>query len=187
MKLITLKFLSPFKIGEKENYVDSITLYRAFIKALTLLGYSFEEIRKGDVKFSSTFPVVSNRPYLKIPFRRVECNERTMDKELRKIEYIDVDILRSVEPPYLLQCQGERRYLVGNGVERLELENKYLTSHGGIIVEYKNRIDRLVNSADIYTSPSFMPKHDLGFFCYHVGQRIRQGLKALGETWYREG
>ncbi|WP_244988757.1 hypothetical protein [Saccharolobus shibatae] len=98
MKLIVIRFTSPFKIAERENYIDSITLYRAFIKALSLLGESFDEIKNSEVKFSSMFPIVNNKLYLKIPFKTIQCDSRDMEKELKKIEYIDVGILEEVEP-----------------------------------------------------------------------------------------
>ncbi|WP_016729968.1 type III-A CRISPR-associated RAMP protein Csm4 [Saccharolobus islandicus] len=179
MKLIIVKFTSPFKIAERENYIDAITLYRAFIKALSLLGETFDEIKNGEVKFSSMFPIVDNKLYLKMPFKTIQCDNRDMEKELKKIEYIDVNILKEVEPPYRLECRGTEKYVKGINGKEIKLESNYLSSYGETIVEYKNRMDRLVNSADIYASPSFMPKHEMGFLSTNWNDKLDKTLRLL--------
>jgi CRISPR-associated RAMP protein, Csm4 family len=178
VKLITLKFTSPYSIGERENHIDAITLYRALIKALTLLEEPFDEIKNGEVKFSSTFPVVNGKLYLKIPYRIVKCTDRDKEKMLKKIEYIDADIFKKVSPPYTLECENDVGYLVGDG-EKVKLDSNFLQSYGESVVQYKNRMDRVNNSADIYSTSSFIPNTPVGFLATGWNNRLEKALKLL--------
>ncbi|MEM1627591.1 MAG: hypothetical protein QXV69_10110 [Sulfolobaceae archaeon] len=180
MKLITLKFTSPFIIGERENYVDAITLYRAFIKMLSLLGEPFDEITNQGVKFSSTFPVSNGKLYIKIPYRRVRCDDRNREKELKKIEYIEAEVLKMTSPPYTLECRKDGDYLIGYDGNEIKLGSNFLKRYGDFIVQYKNRMDRLNNSADIYSVTAFMPRTDVGFLATNWNNKLEKALKLLG-------
>jgi len=182
MKLITLKFTSPFKVSGAEKYIDAITLYRAFINALSLLGESFDEIEEGKVKFSSTFPVKEGKLYLKIPFRTISCGDREVEKSMKGIEYVDADLFKKVKPPLVLECEGKEKYVRGAvGSERLD-SSYFLTSHGKVVVEYKNRMDRMNNSADIYSISSFMPEHEMAFLATTWDYKLDKALKLLERT-----
>ncbi|MGC9105435.1 MAG: type III-A CRISPR-associated RAMP protein Csm4 [Thermoprotei archaeon] len=182
MKLITVRFVSPFKIGEREDYVDAVTLYRAFIKALAMLGESFSEIMEGKVKFSSMFPVINGTLYVKTPYRKVECKDREKDKRLRRIGFIRVDVLKKAEPPYTFRCRenSDEIYVQDYNNQEFALKGSdYLESHGRTIVEYKNRIDRVNHSADIYSTPSFMPAYDMGFLATEWNGKLERALRLL--------
>ena len=179
MKLITLTFITPFSIGEKENYVDAITLYRAFIKALSLLGEPFDDILEGKVKFSSAFPVYKEKLFLRMPYRTIKCEDRAKEKQLRKIGYLNSEVLEKIPPPYTIECRKDGDYIVGKDGEMMLGKESYLVSYGDFIVDYKNRMDRLNNSADIYSISAFIPHTDVGFLATSWDNRLERALKLL--------
>jgi CRISPR type III-A-associated RAMP protein Csm4 len=182
MKLITVRFVSPFKIGEREDYVDAITLYRAFIKALAMLGEDFSEIVEGKVKFSSMFPVSNGTLYVKTPYRKVECKDREKEKRLKRISFISIDVLKELEPPYTFRCRENSDEIYVQDLSNKERQlgtTDYLESHGRTIVEYKNRMDRINHSADIYSTPSFMPTYDMGFLATGWNDKLDRALRLL--------
>jgi CRISPR/Cas system CSM-associated protein Csm4 (group 5 of RAMP superfamily) len=134
VKLIILKFATPFKIGNGENYIDAITIYRAFIKALSYLGEPFDDIMNGSIKFSSTFPY-KGELFIKMPFRQVVCQDRRKEKEIRSIQYVSLKTYEEIEPPYLMECEGDKIIIQG-----VNYEYKYAT--GRVYTESEFKAER---------------------------------------------
>lgn len=185
MKLIRIKFRTPFKIGQGENYVDAITIYRAFIKALSVLGEPFDDILDGKVKFSSTFPVVNGKLYIKTPYKKISCREnRELEKKLKSIQYMLFDKFKEYEPPYEFECEKEAVTLKDYRGKELKMspdtiQDVFMQGYGDYVVNYRNRMDRLALSSDPFSFVSFMPKGELGFLSTTWDKRLERALRLL--------
>ena len=181
VKLILLKFATPFKIGNGENYIDAITIYRAFIKALSYLGEPFDDIMNGSVKFSSTFPY-KGELFIKMPFRQVVCQDRRKEKEIRSIQYVSLKTYEEIEPPYLMRCEGDKIIIQDRNKSRELRRDEILESYGKFGVDYRNRMDRLFSSSDPFSMPYFMPAGELAFLSSTWNKKLEEALKLLEIT-----
>jgi|BEDMetMinimDraft_2_1075160.scaffolds.fasta_scaffold09587_2 Uncharacterized protein predicted to be involved in DNA repair (RAMP superfamily) len=181
VKLILLKFATPFKIGNGENYIDAITIYRALIKALSFLGEPFDDIINGRVKFSSTFPY-KGELFIKIPFREVKCQDRKKEKEIMSIQYVSLKTYEEIEPPYVMNCEGDKIIIQGKNKSRELRRDEILESYGKFGVDYRNRMDRLFSSSDPYSMPYFMPAGQLAFLSSTWNNKLEEALKLLEMT-----
>lgn len=181
MKLIILKFITPFKIGNGENYIDAITIYRAFIKSLSFLGEPFDDIINGRVKFSSTFPY-KGELFIKIPFRQVECQDRKKEKEIKSIQYISLKTYEEIEPPYVMKCEGDKIIIQGKNKSKDLRSDEIIENYGKFGVDYRNRMDRLFSSSDPFSTPYFMPAGELAFLSSTWDNKLEEALKLLEIT-----
>ena len=202
-KLITVKFETPFKIGRGETYIDAFTLYRAFIKALSMLGEDFREIVENKVKFSSAFPVINGKLFLKVPPKKVNVKDRILEKKLKKVEYISQDLLKEVlekkkdlskveikvievskddEDNDLIGITIDgvpahvyKNVIVRNKEEKVEIKGDYVT-------EYKNRISRVSQMSDIFTIVGYFPHYTMGFIVSDWNDKLERALRLLEKT-----
>ena len=197
-KLITIKFESPFKIGRGENYIDAFTLYRAVIKALSMLGEDFSYIAEGNVKFSSAFPVINGKPFLKMPPKKVNVKDRVLEKKLKKVEYISLDLLKrikekkndfsKVEIKVDEKVEDEFIKIEIDGIHALAYKNAIVEKEeeidieGDYVAEYKNRISRVSQMSDIFTVVGYLPHYTMGFIASDWNNRLEKALRLLERT-----
>jgi len=199
-KLITVEFESPFKVGRGENYIDAFTLYRAFIKSLSMLGEEFSELVEGNVKFSSTFPVINGKLFLKVPPKKVNVKDRVLEKKLKKVEYISLDLLKKIKErkKELSKIEIVAIEKVANGPIKIEIdgtidafvyenaivenEKEKVCIKGESITEYKNRISRVSQMSDIFTIVAYLPHYTMGFLASDWNERLERALRLLEKT-----
>jgi len=197
-KLITVKFESPFKIGRGENYIDAFTLYRAFIKSLSMLGEDFSEVVEGSVKFTSTFPVINGKLFLKVPPKKVNVKDRVLEKKLKKVDYISLDLLKKIKErkKNLSKVEIKASEVVNDefinieidGINAFVYENAIVEKEekvdikGDYVIEYKNRISRVTQMSDIFTIVGYLPHYTLGFIASRWDGKLERALHLLERT-----
>jgi CRISPR type III-A-associated RAMP protein Csm4 len=188
-KLVKLEFISPFRIGD-ENYIDAITIYRAMIDSLSELNEDFEPLVEGKIKFSSVFPLKKSKLFLKMPYKRINCqSDRSLEKDLKKLEYINYEILQEYEPPYEIICNGSDVKLLNYNKEKeLNLDKDYDGKFKDFLmvndvvkydVKYRNRIDRLTNSDDPFTYYGYKYTKEVGFLVTGWNNSLEKAIKIL--------
>jgi CRISPR type III-A-associated RAMP protein Csm4 len=190
MKLVHLNFSSPFRIGKGENYIDAITIYRAFIKAYSLLGYDISEIvHDAKVKFSSLFPMNKGRLILRSPIRTVICNDRRIEKMIKGASLIDFEVLKSAELPLTISCDENQGIRVEGVRDQVQVIHGVISASGGVHIrsfqttQFNAFIDRSTNSAVPFSITSFFLE-DGGILVSGWNRRVESALALLSETGF---
>ncbi|BBG27755.1 type III-A CRISPR-associated RAMP protein Csm4 [Sulfuracidifex tepidarius] len=190
MKLVHLNFISPFRIGKGENYIDAITVYRAFIKAYSLLGYDISEIvDDAKVKFSSLFPMNQGRLILRSPVKIVECNDRRIEKTIKGASFIDFEVLKSAVLPLKVSCDGNQGIKIEGVKDQVNVVRGVISMSGEVHVrsfqatQFNAFIDRPTNSAVPFSITSFFLE-DGGILVSGWNRRVESALSLLSETGF---
>jgi len=163
-----------------------------------LLGEDFGEVVEGSVKFTSTFPVINGKLFLKMPPKKVNVKDRVLEKKLKKVDYISLDLLKKikerkknlskVEIKANEEVEGEFINIEIDGINAFVYENAIVEKEekveikGDYVTEYKNRICRVTQMSDIFTIVGYFPHYTMGFIASRWDGKLERALHLLERT-----
>jgi CRISPR type III-A-associated RAMP protein Csm4 len=191
LKIAITRILTPIKIGRGEDYVDSMTLYRALMNIMIKLGH--EDAAKdlflnGGITLSSLLPILNMKSkrilFLRAPPIRLGCNDRRLEKEVKNAKYLDYELMIDRE----LNLTGGLRVTDCNKKDdtiSVKVQDMDATVINGFIisnenynavkdseiekllreprheVRYRNVIDRVTNAAVPFATATVMPMTEM--------------------------
>ncbi len=201
MKLVKLKFRTPFKVG-RDDYIDAILIYRALMSVLAYMGVDPLYVINKGVKVSSVLPFIGE-PLFFSPPKKVYCKDRRTDKDrrtekaIKKANYVTKKVLENIKESgkFEITCKDNAIMLndkievkLAQGViyadeKAVQNELQKRTEEGlfNKRVDYKNRMDRISNTADIYTVASYYPTTEMAIIVENYDEVIGKGIKLLGK------